>query len=262
MKKITQIAAVFILLIQVASANPTPELDYQEKILINDLPFRRNGFFKFAISDLTSTTNYWSHDGTLSGEPIGFMTNRIFNGTFSTTLGASPMIPIDPDIFSNGNELYLRIWFSSATSGTYSEMLPAQKIVSSAYAMNADQIDGLDASELLVNAVSLNGTSLEIVDAGGTHIVDLSSLFNNVDTNSTNELITSINLNSNNVLEIIDGGSTNVVDLSSLGNTLGSSSVLSGFTNLTCDGFINCDLTFSVDFNPPFSQTPIVTLSA
>ncbi|NKB23966.1 MAG: hypothetical protein GKR87_06230 [Kiritimatiellae bacterium] len=42
----------------------------------------------------------------------------------------------------------------------------------------------------------------------------------------------------------------------------GSSSVLSGFTNLTCDGFINCDLTFSVDFNPSFSQAPIVTLSA
>ncbi|NKB23967.1 MAG: hypothetical protein GKR87_06235 [Kiritimatiellae bacterium] len=42
----------------------------------------------------------------------------------------------------------------------------------------------------------------------------------------------------------------------------GNLSGLSGFTNLICDGPINCDLTFTIDFNPPFNQAPIVTLSA
>lgn len=137
----------------VCLADPTPELDYQGKVLVNDLPHQGNGYFKFAISDSGGTTNYWANDGTTSGEPSSHLTNNVFNGVFSTVLGASPMTAITPGIFNNGTALYLRVWFSATNSG-FAEMLPSQKIVSAPYAINAALLGGSSASVIQSNAVS------------------------------------------------------------------------------------------------------------
>ena len=134
-------------------ANPVSELDYQGRVLVNDLPFTGNGYFKFAIANAGGSTNYWSNDGTGTGQPAGHLTNSVFNGVFSTILGASPMTAINPSIFNNGSDLYLRVWFSTTTNA-FSEMLPAQKIVSAAYAINAGLVGGQAPSQLVATAVA------------------------------------------------------------------------------------------------------------
>jgi hypothetical protein len=137
----------------VCVADPVTELDYQGKVLVNDLPHQGNGYFKFAISDGGSTTNYWANDGTTAGEPSAHLTNSVFNGVFSTILGGSPMTAINSGIFNNGTALYLRVWFSATNSG-FAEMLPSQKIVSAPYAVNAGLLGGSSASAIQSNAVS------------------------------------------------------------------------------------------------------------
>ncbi|HMP89785.1 MAG TPA: hypothetical protein PJ991_06270 [Kiritimatiellia bacterium] len=128
------------------------ELDYQGKILLNDIPYTGDGLFKFAISDAGNTINYWANDGTGAGEPTAVITNPVWNGLFSIILGSSPMTPIDPATFSTTSGRYLRVWFSSGSG--FSELLPSQKIVGSPTAMNSLLLNGLSASSIQSNAVS------------------------------------------------------------------------------------------------------------
>lgn len=143
---------VSCLLAASAFADPLNELDYQGKVLLNDLPYTGNGYFKYAITDAGNTSNYWAHDGTAAGEPTTHLTNAVFNGVFSTLLGEAPMTAINPSIFNCGADLYLRVWFSTTTN-SFSAMLPAQKIVSSAYSINAGTLGGLNAGQVQTNAV-------------------------------------------------------------------------------------------------------------
>ncbi|NKI27750.1 hypothetical protein HCG49_14365 [Arenibacter sp. 6A1] len=113
--------------------------------------------------------------------------------------------------------------------------------------INADDADADPTNELITSA-NLTGTDLNIIDAGGTTTVDLSSLnnsgtddqvisttgaagnisiengntlnlnVNDADADPTNELITSANLTGTD-LNIIDAGGTTTVDLSSLNNS-------------------------------------------
>ena len=142
---------------------PPAELDYQGKILVEDLPYTGAGYFKFAIANADSSQNFWANDGTSVGEPSGYLTNQVFNGVFSTLLGQAPMSPIDTTIFGVDTNLYLRVWFSTTASG-FSEMLPAQPLASVPYALNAEQVGGLTASQIhdqsvatATNAITLAG---------------------------------------------------------------------------------------------------------
>jgi hypothetical protein len=144
---------VLATLITTAGAAPPAELDYQGKVLINDLPYTGSGYFKFALANAAGTTNFWAQDGTASGEPAGHVTNSVYNGVFSTVLGAAPMAALPPAVFALNTSLYLRVWFGS-TNTSFAEMLPAQKVVSVAYALNAGLLGGASSSEIQSNAVS------------------------------------------------------------------------------------------------------------
>ena len=149
-------ALVFILTVK---AEPPPEFDYQGKILVGDLPLTGPGYFKYAISSQDGLTNFWAHDGTAAGEPGTFITNDCYNGVFSTILGATPMVDIDPEIFAPETSMFLRVWFSEDKI-TFNEMLPAQDLLSVPYAMNAHMVDGLHALDIIAratNAVTLSG---------------------------------------------------------------------------------------------------------
>ncbi|MDY0150478.1 MAG: hypothetical protein RBT03_10395 [Kiritimatiellia bacterium] len=149
-------AAVLVLAGLGVWAQPPAQIDYQGKILVNDIPLTGAGYFKYAISDEAATTNFWAHDGTGTGEPTTYITNDCYNGVFSAALGAAPMGAIDPDVFSIDTSLYLRVWFSS-DAVTFDEMLPAQRFLSAPYAINADLLDGLHAADII--ALSTNGYS-------------------------------------------------------------------------------------------------------
>jgi len=143
-----------------AQAGSMNELDYQGKVLLNDIPFTGNGIFKFAISDAGNSTNYWANDGTGIGEPSGSITNPVWNGLFSVILGASPMTQINPNTFSSTNSRYLRVWFSSGAG--FSEMLPSQKVVGGAYSVNSVLLGGQSASSIQSNAVSQATNSITL----------------------------------------------------------------------------------------------------
>lgn len=168
---------VFLLSLTAAGA-PPPEIDYQGKILVNDIPLTGPGYFKYAISDAAGTGNYWAHDGTATGEPATFLTNECYNGVFSVLLGSDPMQDIDPDIFAvEGTDLVLRVWFSE-DGITFNEMLPAQELVSAPYAINSDQVDGYDADELIAaatNAFTETDPVFGASDAAGITASDISN---------------------------------------------------------------------------------------
>ncbi len=136
-----------------ALADPPTEIDYQGKILVNDIPLTGPGYFKYAIADEAGTTNYWSHDGTATGEPATFVTNDCYNGVFSAVLGGAPMGDVDPAIFAVDTTLVLRVWFSG-DGVAFDEMLPAQDLLSSPYAVNADLLDGYHAADLLGGGIT------------------------------------------------------------------------------------------------------------
>lgn len=144
---------VLILTAAAGWAAPPAVMDYQGKILVNDIPLTGSGYFKYAISDEAGSTNYWAQDGTATGEPVAWVTNECYNGVFSAALGADPMGAIDPDIFAVETSLVLRVWFSS-DEVTFDEMLPAQPLQSSPYAINADKLDGYDAVDLLGGSIT------------------------------------------------------------------------------------------------------------
>ena len=81
----------------------------------------------------------------------------------------------------------------------------------------ASLVDDADADPTneLTTGVVLNGTDLEVTDAGGTITTDLSSLVNDADADPTNELTTGVVLNGTD-LEVTDAGGTITTDLSSL----------------------------------------------
>ena len=182
----------FILVIALpVLADPPSELDYQGKVLINDLPFTGPGYFKYAISSEDGLTNFWSSDGTVTGQPASFVTNTCINGVFSTILGGAPTVNINPDIFSRGTALVLRVWFSS-DKVSFSEMLPAQDLLSSAYAINADQVDGYDAAEIIAaatNGVTLSG-DIAGTPGGGTTVNSLQGDAVNVGTPAAGNVLT------------------------------------------------------------------------
>lgn len=82
-----------------------------------------------------------------------------------------------------------------------------------------DDVDDADASPSneLNTGITLTGTTLSIIDAGGTQSVSLATLGNDADANPSNEYNTSGNLTGT-TLNIVDGGGTISVNLSSLGN--------------------------------------------
>lgn len=160
MKRMSIVLAA-ILMAASAAADPVAEIDYQGKVLVGDDAFTGQGYFKLALSDDASTTMFWSNDGTLSGEPAGVLTSEVFSGVFSLTLGdTGVMEPLDPDIFSAGEDLYLRVWFSTNAASGFEEMLPSQKLLSAPYAINADRLDGLDAAG--IRAGLATGTPLYV----------------------------------------------------------------------------------------------------
>lgn len=169
------LAVLFCCALGLQAASP-PEFDYQGKILVNDIPLTGPGYFKYAIANEEGTTNFWAHDGTTSGEPATYVTNDCQNGVFSAILGGAPMGDIDPAIFALNTSLYLRVWFSSDGT-TFDEMLPAQDLLSSPFAINSDMVDGYHAEDIIAAA---SGSLVEsdpvfsASDAAGITAADIS----------------------------------------------------------------------------------------
>ena len=142
---------------------------------------------------------------------FGLVTLEIGGGATSDDFGA---------IDWGGDPYFLKVEMDATGGTTYTEMGTTQ-LLSVPYALFAenatdkDDADSDPANEL-ISAAILNGTSLEIADAGGTKTVDLYSLVNDADHDPSNEF-QDLTL-SDNTLSLTNSGSN--MDLSAyLDNT-------------------------------------------
>ena len=99
-------------------------------------------------------------------------------------------------------------------NGTDLEVTDAGGTITTNLSSLVDDADA-DPTNELTSGVVLNGTDLEVTDAGGTITTDLSSLVDDADADPINELTTGVVLNGTD-LEVTDAGGTITTDLSSL----------------------------------------------
>ncbi len=153
-----------------------------------------------------------TENGTVMWTGIRQETTRVavVNGYFSVQLGDTS--PLSPTLF-DGSDLYLEIELPTPATATcatngcanYSEgpMTPRQRIASAAYAINADQLDGYDASEFAIGAGNNMFTGMN------TFRTDNSAAFAIQNANSDSLLVANTS-----TMQVTIGSATNGVRLS------------------------------------------------
>ncbi|MDC3337365.1 hypothetical protein OAW23_05805 [Flavobacteriales bacterium] len=138
----------------------------------------------------------------------------IISGDFNTINWSAGPYFIKTETDPSGGSTYTITGTSQLMSVPYALYSKTAENVTNDLVEDADS----DPTNEMNTGVILNGTDLEITDANGTIIADLSALQDGVvdaDADSTNEMNTSVVLNGTD-LEITDGNGTIVTDLSSL----------------------------------------------
>ena len=210
MKKISTTVVLGILLFSL-NVNAV-QMNYQGVVKQSGVAYQGTGFFKFVLTDISGSTNYWANDNTATGKPETNVTANVTNGFFHLALGES-MADIPANIFSDYSDIYLCVWFAEQVTGQFNKLGGKQKILPVPFAVNAEMIEGLNYNSLtnsinindadanpaneFNSSVILNGTTLEITDNGGTKSADLSSLIDDGDWNTSGSDI--YNANSGNV---------------------------------------------------------------
>ncbi|MDA8991569.1 immunoglobulin domain-containing protein, partial [Opitutales bacterium] len=97
-------------------------LNYSGQVVVNGSPFDGIGFFKFALINADGNVTYWSNDGSsaVGSEPDTHVSESVHGGLYSLLLGNSAqqgMGKIDPTVFTQHNDVKLRVWFSDGLNG-------------------------------------------------------------------------------------------------------------------------------------------------
>ena len=159
-----------LLLSESAFAQIPQLLNYQGRITDGGTNFDGAGLFKFALVNTTGTTNYWSNDGTLTGQPATGVTLTVTKGLYSVLLGDTSVAGINitvPTLIFTNTDIRLRVWFSDGTG--YQQLSPDQRIAAVGYAMVAGNVDptaDVRGQRLLIGA-GHNLSGLGATIAGG-----------------------------------------------------------------------------------------------
>jgi len=163
--------SLFFIICAASTQSRAAEFNYQGVVEIEGGAYVGDGYFKFVIGNENQTTNYWSNDGTSTGEPSEYVFLNVENGFFSLPLGGSGMTSIPRTLFSDESNLYLSVWFNFKPSGTYLRLGPAQRILSVPMALNADMVDGYNYNEIIAN------TATSIYNSGYANLTTISNIF-------------------------------------------------------------------------------------
>lgn len=155
----------------------------------------------------------------------------VYSETFSTSTNAYGLVNLDIGTGTSSYDFSLIDWSSGPyfietavdlTGGSSYVVMGTSQLMSVPFAHYSkisessinDQVDDADSDTTneLISGATLNGTSLEITDAGGTKSVDLSSL----DNSGTDDQNLNGSLNGTNLQIDIENGSSATVDLSAL----------------------------------------------
>src|SRR5438552_6207816 len=125
-------------------------VSYQGRVLNGGSPANGSAFFKFAIVNASGSSSFWSNDGSsvAGSEPSAGVPLMLTNGLFTVLLGdpvfSGMTLPLGAAVFADGDRR-LRVWFSSTGTG-YTQLSPDERIAAVPFALNAQTLDGLDAS--------------------------------------------------------------------------------------------------------------------
>ena len=105
-------------------------------------PFTGTAYLKFAFVDGSGEFSYWSHDGTSANgsEPDGNVSVSVSGGLYSIMIGDTQiagMGEVDEAVFSNHNDVHLRVWFSDGVNG-FEQISPDRRFASVPYVLGND----------------------------------------------------------------------------------------------------------------------------
>lgn len=127
------------------AASPPTLVSYQGFVKVSGSPYTGAGYFKFAVTDAASgngSTNYWSNDGTATGEPSASVSLTVTGGLFDVMLGNTSLPGMSQAITQatfDQATTHLRVWFSQTAAGPFQALDPNQRIGSAAYALRAER---------------------------------------------------------------------------------------------------------------------------
>ena len=135
---------------QLVVGPPPSAVSYQGTVQMDGKAYDGTGYFKFAIvgTGTGGGANFWSNDGTASGEPAAAVALTVRKGLFDVLLGNTALPgmtqALDETAFAQ-TETYLRVWFSSSASGPFQALEPNQRIASVPYALRAKYAENAPA---------------------------------------------------------------------------------------------------------------------
>ena len=148
MKKLCLIPLFFAIcgsfsIVSSVSAQIPQLINYQGRVAVSGTNFTGTGQFAFALVDGSSTTTYWSNDGTSTAgsQPTHAVSLNVSNGLYSVLLGDATltnMSVVPATVFANSKVL-LRVWFNDGTHG-WQQLTPDQRIAAVGYAMMAGNV--------------------------------------------------------------------------------------------------------------------------
>jgi len=164
-------------------------LSYQGRVLVNGSSFSGLGHFKFALINADGSRTYWvnSSDNDGDGQPDLSVPVTVEGGLFTIILGDTnlpAMAELPLAVFTN-SAVYLRVWFDDGTVHGVQQLVPDQRVASTAYAMMAGNIaDGsITPAKLAANTASaINATLSARVDALTAQLNSLSNQFSSAST--------------------------------------------------------------------------------
>lgn len=132
-------------------------LNYQGRVIVDDLNFDGAADFRFAFVDGAGTTTYWSNDGTsvAGSEPVAAVPLTVSQGLYSVLLGDTALANMDAiptAVFANP-EVHLRVWFDDGTNGSLL-LTPDQRIAAVGYALRAEEVESVLLADVQAPPVS------------------------------------------------------------------------------------------------------------
>lgn len=136
--------------------NGAPQVvNYQGQVSVAGKAYTGTGYFKLAVINAAGTVNYWTNDGTASGEPAAAVSTSVANGLFTILLGDTTLANMQalPASVFNNSPCYLRAWFSS--NGTsFIQLAPDRRIVAVPFALQAEEAKSAGSA---VDSAALDG---------------------------------------------------------------------------------------------------------
>ncbi|MDC0258631.1 tail fiber domain-containing protein [Verrucomicrobiales bacterium] len=130
------------------AADPPGILNHQGQIAVDGTNHEGPGFFKFSlVKDVGGTEAIlWHHDGTALGtaEPAGEVEVTVSEGHYAVLLGDTDaaMTAIPVTVFSDNDNVSLRIWFSTTSGSGFEQLAPDRRVASVGYALSAHSVMG------------------------------------------------------------------------------------------------------------------------